>query len=95
MSKSFKRTIVVSGEIYEWILDGNTIYNSEKWIRIHKGKATKSILFVNPYHWQFEIRPKSIKEAIEFAIGLGWDSEQSTRNLFLDYGEDGFYVLEK
>ena len=87
------RDIKVDGKVYQWILDENSVYGEKEYIRIHVGKSTKSILYLDPYNWHLEIRPKTIREAILFAINHDWNPEVSTRDLFISYNGDGFFVL--
>lgn len=95
MSKSIKRKIDVQKKDYFWVLDGNTIDGGyDTHIRIHSSKSTKSILYLDPYNWHFEIRPKTIRTAILFALGIGWNPEEKGNIMYLSMTKEGeFYRL--
>lgn len=97
MSRSIKRKIRVLNEIYFWVLDGNTIYgNQENHIRIHSKELTKSILYLDPYNWHFEIKPKTIEFAILFAIDNGWNPKEKGKVMYISMDKEGkLYKLPK
>ncbi len=90
MSRAIKRKITVLNEDYFWILDGNSIYgHKEHHIRIYSKKLTKSILYLDPYNWYFEIKPKTIGKAIMFAIDNGWNPEEKGKEMYLWVKNEG------
>lgn len=95
MSKRAKRKITVFNKEYLWVLDGNTIdSHPPQHIKVHAMGATKSILYLDPYNWHFEVRPQTIERAIKFAIANGWSPEEAGTSLMLSMNrEGGFYVL--
>jgi hypothetical protein len=95
MSRAIKRKITVLDREYFWVLDGNSIdSNKEHHIRIHSNKLTKSILYLDPYNWHLEIRPKTIETAILFAIDLGWSPEKKGTTMYLSMKNEGeIYLL--
>lgn len=95
MSRIVKRKIIVEEKCYYWTLNGNSIDDKEKHIKIHTNKSTKSILYLDPYNWNFEIRPNTIRKAILFAIKNGWKPEENTDKMYISFNEKGFYILPK
>ena len=95
MSRAVKRKIVVQGKCYLWTLNGNSIDEKEKYIKIHTSKSTKSILYLAPYNWNFEIRPKTIREAILFAVKNNWKPDEKAEKMYISFNEKGFYILPK
>ncbi|BDD10835.1 hypothetical protein FUAX_32670 [Fulvitalea axinellae] len=95
MSRAIKRKIIVNQEVYFWVLDGNTIDGlNENRIKVHSNKLTKSILYIDPYKWHFEIRPKTIEQAILFAIKNGWNPEGKGKTTYLSMTDEGdFFVV--
>jgi hypothetical protein len=90
MSRALKRKITVLNEDYFWVLDGNSIDGKkENHIRIHSKKLTKSILYLDPYNWHFEIKPKTIEKAILFAIDNGWSPEEKGNEMYLSMKNEG------
>lgn len=88
--KNPKRKITVQNKLYYWVLDGNVIdHRGEQHVRIHSDRATKSILYLDPYNWHFEIRPKTIEAAILFAIEQGWNPEEKGRMMYVSMRNDG------
>lgn len=95
MARAIKRKIMVLNKEYLWVLDSNSIdVPKERHIRIHSAKLTKNILYVDPYNWHFEIRPKTIEQVILFALELGWNPQESGKTWYISIKEDGeFYSL--
>lgn len=95
MARAIQRKIKVLNSEYLWVLEGNSIDAAkERHIRIHSSKLSKSILYIDPYNWNFEIRPKMIELAILFALQQGWNPEKSGYDLFISMKEGGeFYRL--
>ena len=95
MSRAKKRKITILNEVYFWILDGNTIDTPKPChIRIYSKKLTKSILYIDPYNWHFEIRPRTIGRAILFAIEQGWNPEEKGNEMYISMNnEEEFYQL--
>jgi len=95
MAKAIKRKIKVLNENYFWVLDGNSTYGQkEHHIRIHSEKLTKSILYLDTYNWHFEVRPKTIEQAILFARKNGWNPEEKGKVMYLSMKNEGdLYVL--
>ena len=94
MSKSVKREIVVDGVQYYWVLDGNTINGfNETHIRIHKSGTTGGILYVDPYNWHFEVRPKFVTQAIKFALSSDWEPVSGKKGMYVSYLDEKYCVL--
>ncbi|MEO0473626.1 MAG: hypothetical protein AAF206_28705 [Bacteroidota bacterium] len=95
MSKTTKRNISVDGRTYTWTLKGNRIDGDEQMIRVHEGRNTKSILYIDPYPWDFEIRPQAIVGAIRFALKQGWKPQEANHGLAISMEEGAFCVIPK
>lgn len=96
MSRSIKRKITVLENDYYWILNGNTIDSyKQHHIRVHIGDQTRSILYIDPYQWDFEIKPSVIEQAIVFAISKGWDPVNLKEPMYISMNEGDWYVLPK
>jgi hypothetical protein len=95
MSRRAKRKITVLNKEYLWVLDGNTIdSHPPQHIKVHAVGATKSILYLDPYNWHFEVRPQTVERAIKFAITKGWIPEENTTPISLSMNSEGeFYIL--
>jgi len=92
MSKSVKRSIIVNGDQYFWVIDGNEIY-SVTHVRVHLEGSTGGILYIDPYNRDFEVRPKFIAQAIKYALGAGWDPVELKRKMYISYIDEKFCVL--
>lgn len=95
MSKTTKRKITVDGIDYTWTLKGNRIDGKEQSIKVHSGPDSKSILYIDPYDWSFEIRPKVIAEGIRFALQHGWNPQEAQSEIAISMHEGEFCVLPK
>lgn len=94
MSRSIKRKVVVLGNEYYWVLNSNSVDSyKEHHIRVHAERDTKSILYIDPYPWHLEIRPKTIERAIDFAILSGWNLSDTKKAMYISMNNDEFYVL--
>lgn len=95
MSKSIKRSIIVDGNQYFWVLNGNRIDSKETHIRVYKEGTTGNILYIDPYNWHFEIRPKFIADAIKYALSIGWTKPDSKAGIYICYDDHQYQVLPK
>lgn len=94
MSQSIKRKIIVERKEYFWVLNSNSIDGiHDHHIRVHKERGTKSILYIDPYQWHMEIRPKAIEAAIKFACSKGWNPSKMTKPMYISMNDGEFYVL--
>tara|TARA_B100000674_G_scaffold6879_1_gene5382 strand:- start:2043 stop:2372 length:330 start_codon:yes stop_codon:yes gene_type:complete len=96
MAKPVKRRIIVKGQVFYWVLNGNSIDtspNQERHIKVHLKDLTKSILYIDPYPWEFQIRPKNIELAIKFAQSQGWDPKKPNCSKYISQKENKFFVL--
>ncbi len=94
MSRSVKRKIVVNATQFNWVLDDNDIDGvKDTHIRVHKEGETSNILYIDPYDWHFEVRPKFVALAIQFALASGWFSNESTKSMYIGYIDEKYYVL--
>ena len=94
MAHTQKRKIHVNGIEYEWCIRGNDIgVTSANHITIYKTTINGRPLYLDPYPWALEIRPKTISEAIEFALKNDWIPENKGKSFMLGYLNDTFVVL--
>lgn len=95
MSRKAKRKITVLNKEYLWVLDGNRIDGVRpQHIKIHLTGTEKSILYLDPYNWHFEVRPRTIEKAITFALENGWIPEEKGKTLVVSMNREGeFYIL--
>lgn len=91
--KKGTRTISVDGKKFLWHLSGNRLDSKETVITVgHEGQ--KYVLFIDPYPWDFDIKPSNIVEAVRWALGKGWTPE-SGPDTHMAYSRDekGFVWL--
>ncbi|MEM6770608.1 MAG: hypothetical protein AAF597_08505 [Bacteroidota bacterium] len=94
MSKSTARKIMVNNAEFIWTQKNNTINGAkEVHIKVYSAKVTKSVLYIDPYDWYFEVRPKTISEAILYALKQGWNPEIKHTGMIISMKEGEFYVL--
>ena len=93
MSRTIKRKITVDAKEYIWTLQGNRIDGAAQSIKVHDGPHTKSLLYIDPYPWEFEVRPKVIAEAIRFALKHGWKPQETDGELAISMEAGTFLVL--
>ena len=93
MKKTQKRKIVVNGTAYEWCLRGNKIWRDTDHITIYSPTSTGAPIYLDPYPWGLEIRPRTIADAIKFALKNGWEPEKKGRPFRIGYLHDTFVVL--
>ena len=94
MSKKHNRVISVNDEVYIWYLKNNEIWTPNKYIIIrHSDYINGQRLYLSPYSWHFEIRPRTIREAIIFGVANGWNPKESGEPIYLGYNKNGFVIL--
>ncbi len=69
--KKDTRKIVVNGMDFLWHLSGNALDNKETVITAGTREG-KYFLFIDPYPWDFEIKPVNIAAAVQWALNEGW-----------------------
>jgi hypothetical protein len=80
-----KRKITVDGKNYIWTLDGNSIYVSGKCIIVTLENTSYSRLYLDPYAYDFEIRPATIARSIKAAREkFGWNQENNSGEIKLN-----------
>ena len=92
MAFRYMRKITVRDDVFHWVLRGNTLDDGEKHITVFRVRAGTP-LRIDPFVWEFEVRPKYIAEAIEFALENGWDPEAKGEPFYVSYREDRFFKL--
>ncbi|MFH1843939.1 MAG: hypothetical protein ABIF77_12105, partial [bacterium] len=87
-------TVHVRQREFTWILRGDYLWQSpEKHILVFTRNDAASVLYVDPHAWDFEIRPKAVSQAIEFALDHGWDPDEPSPPIFVGYWQGQFVVL--
>lgn len=89
-----KRTIEVDNHSYIWVLDGNEIYTADKWIIVTLKGTSYSRLYINPYAYEFEIKPSYIQKAIKYARSSGWRPEENNGEMRLSFNNEEFQIIE-
>lgn len=90
--KRHTRRLCIGTQEYLWHLDGNTI-ESEARITVGTQKG-KYVLFIDPYAHDFEIKPSTIRKAVEWALNAGWSSETGpTRGMAYSMDMKNFFWL--
>jgi hypothetical protein len=83
MTRTHKRKITVNDRGFEWCIRGNDPEMSKgRHITIYLPESQGSALYIDPYAMELEIRPKTVRQAIEFAIKEGWSPEETWSFLF-------------
>lgn len=89
--KKNNRRLVIEGETYVWHLKGRDAWMDSKHIAIrHSQFPQGQLLLLDFYAHDFEIRPQTVREAIEFASANGWEprrcSEQTMSKIGVVFG---------
>jgi len=76
-----------------WHLSGNFVDAKE--IVITAGsRHGKFFLFIDPYPWEFEIRPVNIEAAVKWALNEGWTTDKGpNRNMAFSAKKRNFIWL--
>jgi hypothetical protein len=89
-----RRKIVVDEEAYEWVLRDNSLAaNGERHVAVYSPSKKGQTLHLDPYAWEFEVRPRTISEAIRFALGIGWTPTSPAPPMYLGFRDDQFFRL--
>ena len=72
--KKNTRKITVNGIEFLWHLSKNSIDSKETLITAGS-QHDRFFLFIDPYPWEFEIKPAHISAAVEWASKQGWNPE--------------------
>jgi hypothetical protein len=92
--KQCSRRIVVGEETYLWYLKRNDAWKDSKHIAIRQEAApTGQLLLLDMYAWAFEIRPRTIRDAIEFALRNGWTPQEKAQPLYIGFDNLQFVRL--
>ena len=85
---------MVDDETYFWHLNHNSIDTAvPSHITIQKSTGKGQILFLDPYPWSFEIRPKTIENGILWSLKNGWNPESTGPPFYVGYRKDRFILL--
>jgi hypothetical protein len=88
------RNIVVDNEPYEWVLPKNSLFaDGDRHIAVYSPSATGQTLYLDPYAWEFEVRPKTIAAAVRFALGIGWTPNRPAPPLYLGFRNGEFFRM--
>lgn len=91
--KKHTRQISVDGHSYVWHLNQNSLFFKETHITIAESGMAGQILYLDPYPWELEIRPKTIRAAILWAIEKGWTPTKKGPSIYLGYRDGEFFTL--
>lgn len=91
--KKGTRKLVIDGEAYLWHYDAHCPLCSTDVFTI--GQAGKPfVLYIDPYPWEFEMRPATVAKAARWALNNGWNPATGpTRALFWNEATHDFEWL--
>ena len=89
------RRIVVGGETYLWCLKSRYVWSRCGHIAVRHSNTQGGgqLLLLDFSAFAFEIRPKTIREAIEFALANGWSPTSKAKPLYIGFDNVNFVVL--
>ena len=88
------RRIVVDGEAFVWHYDACCPWCSKDVFTAGK-EGQPFVLFIDPYPWEFELRPANVAAAIRWGRNHGWSAESGpTRALSFDATKSDFVWLD-
>ena len=88
-----RRKIVVDGEPYEWVLRDDSLHGSDRHIAVYSASTKGQTLYLGPYAWEFEVRPRTVSDAIKFALTIGWTPKTGAPPIYLGFRDDQFFRL--
>ena len=92
--KARPRKIVVDDEPYEWVLRDNSLSaNGDRHVTVYSPSKTGQTLYVDPYAWEFDVRPKTVADAIRFALSIGWTPTSVAPPMYLGFRDTQFFRL--
>jgi len=96
MTNKIRRKVHVGSSIYYWVANQNNLFLSpykEFHIRVYQARNTKSLLYIDASSWYFSFSPKSVREAVEFALTAGWEPKVAGKTMYVSINENGYYIL--
>jgi len=92
--RKWNRRIVVGEETYLWYLKRNETWMDSKHIAIrHLQSPQGQLMLLDFYAFDFELRPRSVREAIEFALANGWMPKGKAKPLYIGFDNVRFVLL--
>ncbi|MEM7432522.1 MAG: hypothetical protein AAF351_11385 [Pseudomonadota bacterium] len=91
--KKHTRQISVDNRSYVWHLNQNSLVFREAHITIAENGVSGQILYLDPYPWGLEIRPKKVRKAILWAIENGWTPAKKGPPMYLGFQNGEFFIL--
>ena len=93
MTQTQKRKIAVDGVEYEWCIRGGGIWTATDHITIYKPKVGGTPIYLDPYPWALEIRPRTVAGVIRFARQGGWVPEDKGKPFRVGFVNNELVVL--
>ena len=94
MARKSWRKIVVGGVECAWCLPGNCPCCSDGHMLVHgRGASNQQVLRIDALAWDGEIRPQTIRHAIEFALLRGWQPHEVGEGPYLGWSNGSLMVL--
>lgn len=87
------RQLVVDGRAFRWVLPGNALDHAELVHLTVFAEERGQELWIDPYAWELEIRPKTIAAAIRFALKNGWTPGTAGAPFRLGHRDGDFFVV--
>lgn len=88
------RKIDIEDHSYVWVLEGNEIFTSNRWIIVTLKGTSYSRLYIDPYAYEFEIKPSYIKKAVKYARSNGWVPEENRGEMRLAFKNEKFEIIK-
>ncbi|WHI48030.1 hypothetical protein [Microbulbifer sp. VAAF005] len=96
MTNKIKRKLHIGNSIYFWVANQENLFlcpYKEFHIRVHLARNTKSLLYIDASSWYFTLSPKSVREAVEFALSSGWEPKAAGKKMYVSINGSGYYTL--
>jgi len=96
MTRKVLRKVHIEGKTFSWVADSVDLElypYSEMKIRVFLNEKTKSILYIDPTAWHFELSPNDIKGAIEHGLKNGWKLDVANTCLVISKDESGYVMV--
>ncbi len=84
----------MEGETYNWHLHNNDGWAPDRHVVVQHESGCGQVLLLDHYSWHMEIRPKTIREAILYALANGWAPRSSKGPMKLSFDESGPHLVD-
>ncbi len=91
MTHTQKRKIVVDEIAYEWCIRGDALY--AEYATVYRPNVNGTAIHLDIIPWGVEMRPRTIKEVVRFALEHCWNSQHKGQPLKVGYVNECFVIL--